>query len=167
MDSPKARCKYNNNFFKERVMREISTSYWRSVLSHWPKGIDTLYLQPIDSPKSSPLRYHEADGSDSIDPRQRELYQLQVGKQLFKAFEVISILWQSQSSLATLIHPVLQPQFNTNTEGNVWQTGRTTERSSTNVFNNTATTVNASSSEQQQFFAMQFVQLYNLEILPD
>ena len=115
-DNPKARQKYNNKIFQGNGGERDPYLALKKYLIHRPEGIDEFHLQLIDNPKEDIWWKKLPLGLANIMQRMVEKAEIQsegitlptrlVEKQLFKVFEVISVHWQSRSSLGT---PILSP----------------------------------------------------------
>ena len=170
-DDPKARRKYNNKIFRGNGDERDAYVALKKYLSHRPEGIDEFYLQPIDSPKEN-IWYKKLpmkrDGLANIMKRMAEKAEIKnegnftntsgrktAIQSLRGHFDPLAISeltgHANPSSIQSYSHNSIQ------TQKEMFDRLATPARSSsTAVYNNTATTVNASTSNQRQFFESLF-----------
>ena len=170
IDHPKARRKYKNKIFKGNGGERDPYVALKKYLSVRPEGIDHFYLQPIDSPKDN-IWYKKLqlkrDGLANIMKRMAETADIQnegnftntsgrktAIQSLRGHFDPLAISeltgHANPSSIQSYSHNSVQ------TQKEMFDRLAAPGRSSTTVYNNSATTVNASSSEQRQLFANLF-----------
>ena len=170
-DDPKARRKYNNKIFRGNSDERDPYVALKKYLSHRPEGIDEFYLQPIDSPKEN-IWYKKLqmkrDGLANIMKRTAEKAEIKnegnftntsgrktAIQSLPGHFDPLAISeltgHANPSSIQSYSHNSIQ------TQKEMFDRLATPARSSsTAAYNNTATTVNASTSNQRQFFESLF-----------
>ena len=162
-DHPKARRMYNNKIFRGNGHKRDPYVALKTYLSHRPEGIDEFYLQPIDIPKEN-IWYKKLpmkrDGLANIMERMAEKAGIKnegnftntsgrktAIQNLRGHFDPLAI-----SELTGDANPSLIQSYSHNsiqTQKEMFDILATPARSSsTAVYNNTATTVNASTSNQ-------------------
>ena len=92
----------------------------KKYLSHRPEGIDEFYLQPIDNPKEDiwykklPLKRDGLANKGNFTNSSGRKTAIQNSSRSFRSTGNLGAHWARQPYL----HPVLQAQLRTNTEGN-------------------------------------------------